>query len=246
MSALLIAALGLGSWQLADALMDQGDKSDDTNTTQTQDGGDKNQKKPVSGKPIAIKGARDFDPFGPDGSEKPRDIGKAYDNDTASYWQTDFYLSPEFGNLKSGVGIILDLGKVQQVGKVTVSFGARPRSNSGPRPPTRGRSRRRSTRTARSPTARAPRWFSSPARRSRASTSCLADQAAGGRRRPLARPGGGRQGDQLRSGKGVVFLFGDGEENHPFHHRALDQRPLTVPRGKQKLLPLREGPGRER
>ncbi|BCM68078.1 MULTISPECIES: protein kinase family protein [Streptomyces] len=121
-SALLIAALGLGSWQLADALMDQGDKSDDTNTTQTQDGGDKNQKKPVSGKPIAIKGARDFDPFGPDGSEKPRDIGKAYDNDTASYWQTDFYLSPEFGNLKSGVGIILDLGKVQQVGKVTVSF----------------------------------------------------------------------------------------------------------------------------
>ncbi|MFJ3806964.1 protein kinase family protein [Streptomyces sp. NPDC090073] len=121
-SALLIAALGLGSWQLADALMDHGDKPTDTNNTQTEDGGDKGAKKPTSGKPIAIESARDFDPFGKDQSEKPGDIGKVYDGSTATYWQTDFYLSPAFGNLKSGVGVILDLGKIQQVGKVTVSF----------------------------------------------------------------------------------------------------------------------------
>ncbi|MGW0992332.1 protein kinase family protein [Streptomyces sp. NPDC002523] len=120
-SALLIAALGLGSWQLADALMDQGGKKD-TNRTQTQDGGDKSGKKPTSGTPLAIKGARDFDPFGNDGSENPRDVGKVYDNSTATYWETSFYRSPKFGNLKSGVGVILDLGKVQQVGKVTVTF----------------------------------------------------------------------------------------------------------------------------
>ena len=119
-SALLIAALGLGSWQLADALMDR-DKSNDHNNTQTQDGGGKNPKKPTSGKRIAIQGARDFDPFG-DQSEKPSDIQKAYDNDPDTYWQTDFYLGPKFGNLKSGVGVILDLGKVQQVGKATISF----------------------------------------------------------------------------------------------------------------------------
>ncbi|MGW4440545.1 protein kinase family protein [Streptomyces sp. NPDC004596] len=121
-SALLIAALGLGSWQLADALMGQGDNSNDTNNTQTQDSGDKSPKKPTAGRPIAIKGARDFDPFGTDQSEKPADIDKVYDGSTASYWQTDYYLSPEFGNLKSGVGVRLDLGKVQQVGKVTVTF----------------------------------------------------------------------------------------------------------------------------
>lgn len=121
-SALLIAALGLGSWQLADALMDHSDKPTDTNNTQTEDGGDKGAKKPTSGKPIAIESARDFDPFGKDQSEKPGDIGKVYDDSTATYWQTDFYLSPAFGNLKSGVGVILDLGKVQQVGKVTVSL----------------------------------------------------------------------------------------------------------------------------
>ncbi|MFI1563648.1 serine/threonine protein kinase [Streptomyces sp. NPDC020490] len=119
-SALLIAALGLGSWQLADALMDHGDKSDDTNKTQTTDGNDKNSKtKPL--KPIAIEGARDFDPFG-DQSEKPSDISKTYDSSLATYWQTDFYKGANFGNLKPGLGIILDLGKVQQVGRVTVTF----------------------------------------------------------------------------------------------------------------------------
>ncbi|MEV6051578.1 protein kinase family protein [Streptomyces sp. NPDC052107] len=121
-SALLIAALGLGSWQLADALMDQGGKSDDTNKSQTTDDGDKGSKTSASGKPIAIQKARDFDPFSADHSEKPADVGKVYDNSPSTYWQTDFYLSPKFGNLKPGVGVILDLGKVQQVGKATVTF----------------------------------------------------------------------------------------------------------------------------
>ncbi|WP_217234886.1 protein kinase family protein [Streptomyces sp. AC555_RSS877] len=122
-SALLIAALGLGSWQLADALIDRGGKSEETNQTQTTDGdGDgKTPTKPASA-PIAISSARDFDPFGADGSEKPGDIDKVYDNSSSTYWQTDYYLSSDFGRLKPGVGVILDLGKVQEVGKVTVSF----------------------------------------------------------------------------------------------------------------------------
>ncbi|AZQ36030.1 serine/threonine protein kinase [Streptomyces cyaneochromogenes] len=119
-SALLIAALGLGSWQLADALMDQGNKSEDPNQSQTTDDDDKGPTKPASG-PIAISGARDFDPFG-DGSEKPTDISKIYDGSASTYWQTDYYLSADFGRLKSGVGVILDLGKVQQVGKATITF----------------------------------------------------------------------------------------------------------------------------
>ncbi|MFH0517438.1 protein kinase family protein [Streptomyces sp. M41] len=120
-SALLIAALGLGSWQLADALMDQGNNSDDPDQTQTTDGNDKNPAKPVS-KPIAIQSARDFDPLGSDGSENSRDIDSVRDSDASSYWQTSYYASSDFGRLKSGVGVILDLGKVQQVGKVTVTF----------------------------------------------------------------------------------------------------------------------------
>ncbi|MER6344822.1 serine/threonine protein kinase [Streptomyces sp. NPDC001595] len=121
-SALLIAALGLGSWQLADALMDHGDKTDDPNQTQTTDGDDKNVEKPKKPQPIAIKSALDFDPLGRDGSEKPGDISKVYDSTPGTYWQTDYYLGAKFGNLKSGVGVILDLGKVQEVQNVSVSF----------------------------------------------------------------------------------------------------------------------------
>ncbi|MFG3717374.1 protein kinase family protein [Streptomyces massasporeus] len=120
-SALLIAALGLGSWQLADALMDQGGKNEDPGQTQTNDGNDKSPKKPIS-KPIAIKGAQDFDPLGNDGSENPDEINRLYDNAPGTYWETSFYTSADFGRLKSGVGVILDLGKVQDVGQVTVSF----------------------------------------------------------------------------------------------------------------------------
>ena len=118
-SALLIAALGLGSWQLAEALMEG--KGKEPTPTKTASGGDK-APKPTTGKPIAIVSAHDFDPFGEDRVEKPGDIGKVYDKSPSSYWETDFYLGAKFGNLKSGVGIVLDLGKVQEVGKVTVAF----------------------------------------------------------------------------------------------------------------------------
>ncbi|MFF4474779.1 protein kinase family protein [Streptomyces sp. NPDC001599] len=122
-SALLIAALGLGSWQLADALMERGGKADDPNQTQTVDGdNDKSPKEPVS-RPITIAGAHDYDPFGSDGSEYPENVGKAYDGDPGSYWQTSHYASADFGRLKPGVGIVVDLGKVQQVGKVALTFG---------------------------------------------------------------------------------------------------------------------------
>ncbi|MGQ4440453.1 protein kinase family protein [Streptomyces violaceoruber] len=122
-SALLIAALGLGSWQLADALMERGGKADDPNQTQTVDGdNDKSPKEPVS-RPISIAGAHDYDPFGSDGSEYPENVGKAYDGDPGTYWQTSHYASADFGRLKPGVGIVVDLGKVQQVGKVALTFG---------------------------------------------------------------------------------------------------------------------------
>ncbi|MEG8276280.1 protein kinase family protein [Streptomyces sp. AHA2] len=120
-SALLIAALGLGSWQLADALMDHGGKDDDPGQTQTNDGNDKSPRKPIS-KPLAIEGVKDFDPFGSDGSENPDETSRVYDGAPGTYWETSFYTSADFGRLKSGVGVILDLGTVQEVGRVTVSF----------------------------------------------------------------------------------------------------------------------------
>lgn len=119
-SALLIAALGLGSWQLADTLIkDNG--QEDNGSSQTSGGSDTGDK--LTGKPIPIVQAKDFDPFGSDGGENPSSVPNAFDNDPTTYWQTSaYYGRPNFGNLKPGVGLILDLGKQQRIGSVDVSF----------------------------------------------------------------------------------------------------------------------------
>lgn len=120
-SALLIAALGLGSWQLAETLLDN-KKTEETDTTRTTDSGSTDKNVLVSGKPITIVQARDYDPLGTDGGEKPEAIKNAYDGDPSTYWSTQSYYTAKFGALKTGVGMVLDLGEVQQVGSVDVSF----------------------------------------------------------------------------------------------------------------------------
>ncbi|MEE1939530.1 protein kinase family protein [Streptomyces sp. TRM 70361] len=119
-SALLIAALGLGSWQLADALM-KGDASapDPGRSPIAQ------QKAPQSdptGKPVEISLAKDFDPFGSDGTENGDRVPAAVDGDPDTYWQTSRYANAKFGNLKNGVGLIIDLGEQQQVSSVRIDF----------------------------------------------------------------------------------------------------------------------------
>ncbi|MFJ8882252.1 serine/threonine protein kinase [Streptomyces sp. NPDC102402] len=121
-SALLIAALGLGSWQLAETVLDRRKDSGDSAPTQTTEDKSDDKSAVAPSKPVTIEGAQDYDPLGVDGSEKPASINNVYDGDTSSYWNTDGYFSADFGRLKEGVGVVLDLGKVQQVGKVDVSF----------------------------------------------------------------------------------------------------------------------------
>ncbi|MBX9424128.1 MULTISPECIES: protein kinase family protein [Streptomyces] len=114
-SALLIAALGLGSWQIADRLLAEEATPKTPVTTPTAD------EKPPPPKPIAIESAADFDPLG-NGAENGQVIENAYDGDPSTSWHTVSYASAEFGNLKSGVGIMLDLGKAQDISSVELSF----------------------------------------------------------------------------------------------------------------------------
>ncbi|WP_030905384.1 protein kinase family protein [Streptomyces sp. NRRL F-5126] len=120
-SALVIVALGLGSWQIADRVLNSHDGKDTPAPSKvTKDGGDKAASQP---RPLTIAGAHDFDPAPGDGSENPEDVPKAIDNDPSTAWETKRYIGePTFGNLKPGVGLILDLGKAQTVGSVTVDF----------------------------------------------------------------------------------------------------------------------------
>ncbi|QOV37112.1 protein kinase family protein [Streptomyces ferrugineus] len=121
-SALLIAALGLGSWQLADALMDQGGQSDDTNQTQTTDDNDKNGDKPKPTQPIKIQNAQEFVAKGD--AQAPEDVGKTYDGDSSTYWRSNSFVEGPDMNpaYKPGVGIVYDLGSAKKVSAASIGL----------------------------------------------------------------------------------------------------------------------------
>jgi putative peptidoglycan lipid II flippase len=65
---------------------------------------------------LSIAGARDFDPQGEDKTENPAEVKFAYDGDRSTRWRTvQYFGNPKLGNIKRGVGIVLDLDTPQPV-----------------------------------------------------------------------------------------------------------------------------------
>jgi len=59
--------------------------------------------------------------------DNPHGANLAIDNNPATDWQTDWYLSnPVFGGLQQGSGLILDMGRSVRLSSVTVAFGSIP------------------------------------------------------------------------------------------------------------------------
>jgi len=77
-----------------------------------------------TGTSIRIVGVRDFDPPpGGNGTENPDLVKYATDGNLATAWRTvPYYGRPDLGGLKSGVGLLLDLGQVTEVGAVSVNL----------------------------------------------------------------------------------------------------------------------------
>jgi hypothetical protein len=79
------------------------------------------------GKPVSIAGVRDFDPQGDPPEENPQLAGRAADGKPGTFWTTVTYLrTPELGGLKSGVGLLVDLGTKTSVGDVRLTLGGSP------------------------------------------------------------------------------------------------------------------------
>lgn len=74
---------------------------------------------------IAILSATGFDPEG-DRKERNSQAAKVYDGDLATSWTSEGYGTVDFGNLKKGVGVVLDLGQPTAVHQVTIDLGSGP------------------------------------------------------------------------------------------------------------------------
>ncbi|MGG2461871.1 protein kinase family protein [Streptomyces sp. RGM 3693] len=117
-SALLIAALGLGSWQLADTLLKREGDQDTQGNSQTTGGG---AKRP-DGKTIKIVDGAEYYPDGQ--PQHPDEARDTYDGDPATYWRSKSYhegpnLNPAF---KKGVGLVYDLGSKQQISTASIGL----------------------------------------------------------------------------------------------------------------------------
>jgi serine/threonine protein kinase len=62
-----------------------------------------------SGTTVPLHGLTDYDPQG-DGSEHSSSAPQATDGNASTYWDTERYATTAFGNLKSGLGLVLDAG----------------------------------------------------------------------------------------------------------------------------------------
>ncbi|HET9896766.1 MAG TPA: helix-turn-helix domain-containing protein [Streptosporangiaceae bacterium] len=79
--------------------------------------------KVVSLQPLEPVSAIAFGPEGAGTGDDPGAAGAAIDGDSSTAWHTDWYTTAEFGNLKAGTGLLLDLGQQETVASVRLSLG---------------------------------------------------------------------------------------------------------------------------
>jgi cytoskeletal protein RodZ len=67
-----------------------------------------------------------FGPGGPGQGDNPGQASLAVSGNPATPWNTDWYATPNFGNVQSGTGLLLDMGKQVTVTSVTITLGSIP------------------------------------------------------------------------------------------------------------------------
>jgi eukaryotic-like serine/threonine-protein kinase len=71
------------------------------------------------GTSVHLVAANAYDPNG-DGQEHDEEVPNATDGNPSTFWETERYDSVDFGNLKDGVGIVLDAGRPVKLGALTI------------------------------------------------------------------------------------------------------------------------------
>ncbi|MCI0686760.1 MAG: protein kinase family protein [Sporichthyaceae bacterium] len=89
-------------------------------------GGDDPTTPAATAGPLTVAEAHDYDPedgcISCDAEERPELIPRLIDGDPETAWSSFYYNDPTLPPFKPGIGFVLDLGSVQQVGSVTVTM----------------------------------------------------------------------------------------------------------------------------
>ncbi|WP_202610167.1 protein kinase family protein [Herbidospora solisilvae] len=116
---LAMVVVGVGAWTLGKSL---GTEPAVPTAAPSATAGEEGQ---AAGKPVEVKiaGATGFDPLG-DGEERNELAALAIDGSATTDWHSETYGGPDFGRLKEGVGLLLDLGKETRLTQAVIDFGA--------------------------------------------------------------------------------------------------------------------------
>ncbi|MEU9832118.1 protein kinase family protein [Streptosporangium sp. NPDC048047] len=113
---LVMVAVGLVAWTLGRSIGASGPPAAAPTTTPTPTTA-------TATREVKVQNADGFDPQG-DSDERDELTLGAIDGKPSTDWHSESYDSADFGNLKKGVGLLLDLGESVPVKQVTVDFGA--------------------------------------------------------------------------------------------------------------------------
>jgi hypothetical protein len=75
---------------------------------------------------LTVASVAAFGPAGTADGDNPQNVAQAVAGDPATPWYTDWYGSPDFADLRSGTGLLLDMGRTVTVTSVRVSLGGEP------------------------------------------------------------------------------------------------------------------------
>ncbi|MQS13200.1 serine/threonine protein kinase [Streptomyces kaniharaensis] len=119
-----LGAIGVASWQLVDNLRNPGPGAVAAPQPSISTTAPAVHAAAHTPAPITIKDAQSYNPMG-DAPEGKESAGKAVDGDPSTAWTTNWYndqLGPKPPSLKSGTGLLIDLGSPQAVSSVSVQF----------------------------------------------------------------------------------------------------------------------------
>lgn len=111
-AAALTVIVGLGAWALSGLR-----GNDDPNDNVTDKGRQSASAKP-SVTELKVRSAEGVDPVGQDSGKGPEKGRLAIDGKAGSAWRSSHYTSPDFGRLKDGLGLMLDLGQTVKVSEI--------------------------------------------------------------------------------------------------------------------------------
>ncbi|MDH6134606.1 hypothetical protein P3T37_004010 [Kitasatospora sp. MAA4] len=120
LSVTLLAAIGYGSWHLASQLGNSGGSEKQALGVSGVAGSPSPSVSAAPPKPVTIAGVTSFNPLG-DGPMHADQLPLTYDNNPATFWQTQGYLQ-NLTTIGHGTGLLVDLGATTSVSSVQVQF----------------------------------------------------------------------------------------------------------------------------